>query len=118
MDSSDSLYRDDMEGARNSSLALAIDTASTSSDDCKRRNSIKLSSPESPSIGAQLAESPSPASSFILPGFILHPSGTHYMPISVQNTNVSGLLDSPVESGGPPVFHPISIPVHFRRPVI
>lgn len=58
-------------------------------------------------------------SSFILPGFILHPSGTHYMPISVQNTNVQGLLDLPSDQGGgPPVFHPISIPVHFRRPVI
>ncbi|KAL8621781.1 hypothetical protein ACOMHN_016268 [Nucella lapillus] len=55
-----------------------------------------------------------------LPGFVLHPSGTHYMPMSVSyNNNIPDLFDSSRDSAlGPPVFHPISIPVHFRGPVI
>ncbi|GFO42763.1 hairy/enhancer-of-split related with yrpw motif protein 1 [Plakobranchus ocellatus] len=58
-------------------------------------------------------------SSIALPGFILHPQGTHYMPISVHNTNLTDLFDSGSDrESGAPVFHPISIPVHFRRPVI
>ena len=58
-------------------------------------------------------------SSMPLPGFVLHPSGTHYMPMSVCCNNIPDVLDAGVETGfGPPVFHPISIPVHFRGPVI
>lgn len=54
-----------------------------------------------------------------LPGFVLHPSGTHYMPMSVCHANIPDMFDSGMEAApGQPVFHPISIPVHFRGPVI
>lgn len=54
-----------------------------------------------------------------LPGFVLHPSGTHYMPMSVCHANIPDMFDAGMEAApGTPVFHPISIPVHFRGPVI
>ncbi|KAK7493898.1 hypothetical protein BaRGS_00014780, partial [Batillaria attramentaria] len=54
-----------------------------------------------------------------LPGFVLHPSGTHYMPMSVCHANIPDMFDAGMEAApGAPVFHPISIPVHFRGPVI
>ena len=60
----------------------------------------------------------SSCSSMPLPGFVLHPSGTHYMPMSVCR-NISEVFDTGLEAGHrPAVFHPISIPVHFRGPVI
>lgn len=60
-----------------------------------------------------------PRSSVPLPGFMLHPSGTHYLPMSVCHNVVPDMFDTGLEAGvGPPVFHPISIPVHFRGPVI
>lgn len=60
-----------------------------------------------------------PRTSMPLPGFVLHPSGTHYMPMSVCYNSIPEVFDTGVETGlGPPVFHPISIPVHFRGPVI
>ncbi|XP_025108164.1 uncharacterized protein LOC112572617 isoform X3 [Pomacea canaliculata] len=53
-----------------------------------------------------------------LPGFVLHPSGTHYMPMSVCYKNIPEIFETTETLQGPPVFHPISIPVHFRGPVI
>lgn len=52
-----------------------------------------------------------------LPGFVLHPSGTHYMPISVSYSSIPDILDVSIDHG-PSVFHPISIPVYFCGPVI
>ncbi|XP_012935282.1 transcription factor cwo isoform X2 [Aplysia californica] len=121
LDSADTLYRDDVEASSNGNNSVNSDefnSASVSSGDCKRRRNSGKTSAQSPGPPTLNGESRSNTSSFILPGFILHPSGTHYMPISVQNTNISGLLDNSLDNEGPPVFHPISIPVHFRRPVI
>ncbi|XP_076448430.1 uncharacterized protein LOC143285102 [Babylonia areolata] len=64
---------------------------------------------------------PSSRAAMPLPGFVLHPSGTHYMPMSVcYNNNIPDIFDGGGEAGGvgPPVFHPISIPVHLRGPVL
>jgi hypothetical protein len=57
-------------------------------------------------------------SSLPLPGFVLHPSGTHYMPMSVSYTTLPDMFQGGGPEHGPSVFHPISIPVHFRGPVI
>ncbi|RUS91494.1 hypothetical protein EGW08_000715 [Elysia chlorotica] len=118
-------------GADNSSNTNSDEFTSGSSD-CKpslrrRGNSSgtsKITAPKtengncSSSSSSSSSSSP-PGSSMALPGFILHPQGTHYMPISVHNTNMAHLFDSGSDrEHGAPVFHPISIPVHFRRPVI
>ncbi|KAK6175320.1 hypothetical protein SNE40_013808 [Patella caerulea] len=47
-----------------------------------------------------------------LPGFVIHPSGTHYVPISVNQSFLPDLFESSSYSSQK-VFHPISIPVHF-----
>jgi hypothetical protein len=118
MDNADSMYRDDMEQERNGNGSVNSDefnSASVSSEDIKQRRNSGKTNLQSP---GQSRDGGRSTPSFVLPGFILHPSGTHYMPISVQNTNITGLLDNSPDNEGPPVFHPISIPVHFRRPVI
>ncbi|XP_055881700.1 transcription factor cwo-like [Biomphalaria glabrata] len=110
--SSSGIYREDLEDqsrGNNSTNSDEINSLSASSDCSKRRSSKSCN---------QTASHGGENSSIALPGFILHPQGTHYMPISVHNTNIAGLFENNYEHDGPPVFHPISIPVHFRRPVI
>ena len=106
--SNDNMYGDESEGTSRNTGSNNPDLDSVSSEEYNRQKTS----------GKSNENGDGDRSSFVLPGFILHPSGTHYMPISVQNTNISGLLDDFTEDGGMPVFHPISIPVHFRRPVI
>lgn len=109
-------YHEESEGPGGSSTSNLDDSPSAShSSEVPRRKSMSKSN------NSQISEplqSSSSSSNVALPGFILHPTGTHYMPISVHNTNVAELFDSNTEHEGMPVFHPISIPVHFRRPVI
>ncbi|KAJ8302329.1 hypothetical protein KUTeg_021316, partial [Tegillarca granosa] len=50
--------------------------------------------------------------SVCLPAFLLHPSGTHYVPFSVHSGQVKKVL-SVEKTSNPSVFHPISIPVNF-----
>lgn len=53
-----------------------------------------------------------PRSESLLPGFVLHISGTHYVPIVV----CPGQIEPPMteETGAlPGIYHPISIPVNF-----
>lgn len=121
----------------NSGSSGADNSSNTNSDefnsgDCKpslrrRGNSSgsgKISAPKTENGNCSSSSSSSSSSScsgssMALPGFILHPQGTHYMPISVHNTNLAHLFDTGSDrEHGAPVFHPISIPVHFRRPVI
>ena len=52
-----------------------------------------------------------------LPAFVLHPSGSHYFPISIHPTNVPQSSLSSDES--PAVnFHTVSIPVRFSGPCV
>jgi len=53
-----------------------------------------------------------------LPGFVLHPKGTHYVPMSIHPSNVCQdfLNNSKYERNR--VFHPISIPVNFGGPLL
>ncbi|KAL5010229.1 hypothetical protein ScPMuIL_012534 [Solemya velum] len=54
-------------------------------------------------------------SSSMLPAFVLHPSGTHYIPVKIATTSVDEIFpESPVSMSG--TFHPINIPVCFDRP--
>ena len=47
-----------------------------------------------------------------IPGFALHKTGTHYVPVALMSSCLSECFNSAdVSSGG--VFHPISIPVNF-----
>lgn len=53
--------------------------------------------------------------SSMLPAFVLHPSGTHYIPVKITTASVDEIFpDSPVPMSG--TFHPINIPVCFDRP--
>ncbi|XP_046561161.1 transcription factor cwo-like isoform X1 [Haliotis rubra] len=53
-----------------------------------------------------------------LPGFVLHPAGTHYFPISIHPTSIPECFRKSKLSGGMGLFHPISIPVQFFGPYI
>ncbi|XP_060558468.1 formin-J-like isoform X2 [Ruditapes philippinarum] len=53
-----------------------------------------------------------------LPGFVLHPVGTHYIPLSIHPSNVGYDFFAKATQQGPRVFHPISIPVNFGGPLI
>ena len=56
--------------------------------------------------------SPSLPSNTQVPIFVLHPSGTHYIPMSVDLSLVSHAFHSKSSHEQPPC-HPISIPVNF-----
>ncbi|PAA85133.1 hypothetical protein BOX15_Mlig013931g2 [Macrostomum lignano] len=63
-----------------------------------------------------------------LPGFVLHPSGTHYLPMvlprralgkELLGREFSGVSENEADERGDPsgeVLHPVSIPVNFRSP--
>ncbi|XP_046371792.2 transcription factor cwo-like [Haliotis rufescens] len=54
-----------------------------------------------------------------LPGFVLHPAGTHYFPISIHPTSIPECFrQSKSSAAGMGLFHPISIPVQFFGPYI
>lgn len=53
-----------------------------------------------------------------LPGFVLHPVGTHYIPLSIHPSNVGYDFFAKATQQGPRVFHPISIPVNFGGPLL
>lgn len=54
----------------------------------------------------------------ILPAFMLHPSGTHYIPLSIHPSNLSNDLKKMSQPQGLNVYHPISIPVNFGGPLL
>lgn len=99
-------------GGNNSANSDEFNSESVSND-CSRRRSLGKPGGQNSNHNGD-----NNSTSVALPGFILHPQGTHYMPISVHNTNIAGLFENTSDHDGPMVFHPISIPVHFRRPVI
>ncbi|XP_060080943.1 uncharacterized protein LOC132560295 [Ylistrum balloti] len=57
-----------------------------------------------------------------LPAFVLHPKGTHYIPLSIHPSHIQNIF--PKESSREnsdtsiPAFHPISIPVNFSGPCV
>lgn len=61
--------------------------------------------------------SPSFPSNTQVPIFVLHPSGTHYIPMSVDLSFVSHAFHSKSSHEQPPC-HPISIPVNFTPQAI
>lgn len=55
----------------------------------------------------------------LLPGFVLHPTGTHYVPLSIHPSHMeSNFFNSKSAQQGPSVYHPISIPVNFGGPLL
>ena len=55
----------------------------------------------------------------LLPGFVLHPSGTHYVPLSIHPSHMgSNFFNAKSAQVGPNVYHPISIPVNFGGPLL
>ncbi|KAL3853652.1 hypothetical protein ACJMK2_017182 [Sinanodonta woodiana] len=74
-------------------------------------------SESSGTVGGTLCSDPFLHSSHSLPAFVLHPSGTHYMPLSIHPSffrKSFNLGDSSTSQ----VFHPISIPVNFGGPLV
>lgn len=53
-----------------------------------------------------------------LPGFVLHPNGTHYIPMSIHPSNLGCDLFERNKHERCRVFHPISIPVNFSGPLL
>ena len=51
-----------------------------------------------------------------LPGFILHPTGTQYVPLSIHSTYIITDIFKKDTTCRRNVFHPISIPVNFGGP--
>ncbi|KAL4226542.1 hypothetical protein ACF0H5_014527 [Mactra antiquata] len=51
--------------------------------------------------------------SCLLPGFVLHPVGTHYIPMSIHPSSVGADFFTKVTQQKLNVFHPVSIPVSF-----
>lgn len=50
----------------------------------------------------------------LLPGFVLHSSGTHYIPLSIHPSHMgNNFFSLQAKQLGPNVYHPISIPVNF-----
>ena len=55
----------------------------------------------------------------LLPGFVLHPTGTHYVPLSIHPSHMgNNFFNSKAASNAPNVYHPISIPVNFGGPLL
>ena len=55
----------------------------------------------------------------LLPGFVLHPTGTHYVPLSIHPSHMgNNFFSSKAAQQGPNVYHPISIPVNFGGPLL
>ena len=114
-------------------LVRQSDTSSSSSQEenkTKRKFQCKSQSPcssgsspypnssVSDSSNGNLSSSSSGAYQSHLPGFVLHPSGTHYIPFSINRSNVGNKVCEEKPSLGPCVFHPISIPVNFGGPLL
>ncbi|XP_033745404.1 uncharacterized protein LOC117330938 [Pecten maximus] len=59
-------------------------------------------------------------SSTPLPAFVLHPKGTHYIPLSIHPSHIKNILpkESLRDNSSLPAFHPISIPVNFSGPCV
>ncbi|KAH3881381.1 hypothetical protein DPMN_005307 [Dreissena polymorpha] len=53
-----------------------------------------------------------------LPGFVLHPFGTHYIPITIHPSNLGCDLFERNKQERCRVFHPITIPVNFSGPLL
>ncbi|XP_076110156.1 uncharacterized protein LOC143078960 [Mytilus galloprovincialis] len=51
-----------------------------------------------------------------LPAFVLHPLGTHYVPVSIPPTHFKSVFKD--DSKGSTAYHPISIPVNFCGPSV
>ena len=51
-----------------------------------------------------------------LPAFVLHPLGTHYVPVSIPHTHFKSVFKD--DSKGSTAYHPISIPVNFCGPSV
>ncbi|XP_041347290.1 uncharacterized protein LOC121367244 [Gigantopelta aegis] len=90
-------------------------TAYPSSSDGSYNQSALHSSVKS--AGGQAQPASDSNINLYLPGFVLHPSGSHYFPISIDPARVPQSYLSSIE-GSSLVFHPISIPVRFCGPCI
>ncbi|CAG2241131.1 unnamed protein product [Mytilus edulis] len=51
-----------------------------------------------------------------LPAFVLHPLGTHYVPVTIPPTYFNSLFKDDIN--GSTAYHPISIPVNFCGPSV
>ncbi|CAC5405950.1 unnamed protein product [Mytilus coruscus] len=51
-----------------------------------------------------------------LPAFVLHPLGTHYVPVTIPPTHFKSVFKDDIK--GSTAYHPISIPVNFCGPSV
>ena len=88
---------------------VRCDSTKMSDDLCPRtdRNASRSSDPHSSGMQTKV------------PSFVLHPAGTHYIPICLDASVVAQAFPNPTTNKGPtsqPLqCHPVSIPVNFHR---
>ncbi|CAG2222424.1 unnamed protein product [Mytilus edulis] len=51
-----------------------------------------------------------------LPAFVLHPLGTHYVPVTIHPTHFKNVFKDETNTQASAAYHPISIPVNFCGP--
>lgn len=68
------------------------------------------------SIQCRTAENDLVTTAVPLPAFVLHPQGTHYLPLTIQPSCFQNALPQLDRLQQPLVFHPISILVNFSAP--
>ncbi|XP_071158459.1 uncharacterized protein [Mytilus edulis] len=53
-----------------------------------------------------------------LPAFVLHPLGTHYVPVTIHPTHFKNVFKDETNTTASSAYHPISIPVNFCGPTV
>lgn len=94
-----------------------IDASALSFDLQERKSKVKkqVSHDSSHSPSSCSPKSPNSEVTESLPGFILHPPGTHYVPLTIHPNVISSEL-SKLDICRPAVLHPINIQVNFSGP--
>lgn len=85
---------------------------SPSSSNSSRHPNSDTSNDTGSAIGESCSNTGESKPIFVLPGFVLHPNGTHYVPLSIHPSNIGNYL-FPILPDVNCIFHPISIPVNF-----
>ncbi|XP_071160519.1 uncharacterized protein [Mytilus edulis] len=53
-----------------------------------------------------------------LPAFVLHPLGTHYVPVTIHPTHFKNVFKDETNTQASAAYHPISIPINFCGPYV
>ena len=122
-DSSSSSSKDEqsLKAARRSNLKTMLSNYSLGSTayPCSSNDGYNQSNLHSSinSAGEQAVQGQDVNVNMYLPGFVLHPTGSHYVPVSIHPMNVPQSF-AKNEGNEPVIYHPISIPVWLNGPRI